>query len=270
MGRKPVVIDGGVAAYLSELQVAGRSVKTLKARRQHLAGWLAWLAAQGLDPSTATRDDAIAWLAGFSNPETRGTYRAGLRGYHAWMAATGRRADDPMAGLPSVHRPPGHPHPCPDAVVRAVLDRGGDRDRAMILLGRFAGLRCCEIAAAHARDLAGPPGLEVIRLRGKGGRVREVPCHPTLAALYAAGGWVVPSERGGHLQPDTVSARLSVLLHPWTAHSLRHAFATEAYARTHDLRLVQTWLGHASPETTCIYVGVEQDFDAIRSLRLAS
>jgi site-specific recombinase XerD len=264
------VLDGGLAAYLAELRVAGRSPATLRVRGIQLRGWLAWLAGQGLNPGTATRDDAVQFLGMFDNPETRHSYAAALRVYHAWLVDTGRRDDDPTARLPTVRRPPGMPHPVPDSVVVAALGRADPRRRAMLLLGRFAGLRVAEIAAAHHDYLRGGPGREVVRLRGKGGRVREVPAHPLLLPILARPGWVFPSQRGEHLQAGTVGGMLGELLAPWTGHSLRHAFATEAYSRTHDLRLVQTWLGHADPKTTMLYTGVEQNWAAIRELRLVS
>jgi integrase len=36
-------------------------------------------------------------------------------------------------------------------------------------------------------------------------------------------------------------------------HQLRHRFGTVAYQLSHDLRLVQELLGHASPQTTAGY-----------------
>ncbi|WP_420868971.1 tyrosine-type recombinase/integrase [Brachybacterium muris] len=43
----------------------------------------------------------------------------------------------------------------------------------------------------------------------------------------------------------------------WSAHTLRHRFATEAYRGSRDLLLVQTLMGHSKPETTAIYVGLD-------------
>ena len=40
-------------------------------------------------------------------------------------------------------------------------------------------------------------------------------------------------------------------------HQLRHLCATEVHEQTHDLRLVQTLLGHASLATTQRYVKVD-------------
>jgi site-specific recombinase XerD len=41
-----------------------------------------------------------------------------------------------------------------------------------------------------------------------------------------------------------------------TAHTLRHRFASEAYASCLDLRAVQELLGHADPKTTARYTAV--------------
>ena len=44
-----------------------------------------------------------------------------------------------------------------------------------------------------------------------------------------------------------------------SAHSLRHSYATEYYARTKDLRGLQKQLGHASIQTTQIYADVTKE-----------
>lgn len=42
----------------------------------------------------------------------------------------------------------------------------------------------------------------------------------------------------------------------WTAHTLRHRFASTAYAGSRDIRTVQELLGHSSVATTQIYTAV--------------
>lgn len=82
------------------------------------------------------------------------------------------------------------------------------------------------------------------------------------AALRATcdGGWAFPSDRGGHLTPAHVSRLVGRLLPPGvTMHSLRHRFATRAYAVATDLLTVQALLGHASPSTTLRYVQLPDD-----------
>jgi integrase len=68
-------------------------------------------------------------------------------------------------------------------------------------------------------------------------------------------GYVFPGQDDGHLSPRYVGKLLATLLpEGWTMHTLRHRFATRAYALRSDLLLVQEMLGHASPTTTRRYV----------------
>lgn len=58
----------------------------------------------------------------------------------------------------------------------------------------------------------------------------------------------------GHLSARRVGELVAEALPGrWTAHTLRHRYATLAYQRTGDLRAVQELLGHAKPETTARY-----------------
>lgn len=132
----------------------------------------------------------------------------------------------------------------------------------MLLLASYGGLRRCEIAGLHTRDVA--DGM--MRVTGKGGRVRVVPIHRRLrgdleAWITEAGdGYLFPGQTDGHLAPQTVGTLLSQLLGPgWTAHTLRHRFATRSYDGSGDLLAVQQLLGHAKPETTMRYVRLNTD-----------
>lgn len=140
------------------------------------------------------------------------------------------------------------------------------RTRLMILLAAYAGMRAGEIAQLHTDDIVSGR----IRVRGKGGRERWVPVHPVLAGPLAAvePGYVFPGVNG-HLHPITVTKHVSEALgEGWTAHTLRHAFATSALAATGDLRSVQILLGHASPTTTARYTAVadERLVEVVRSI----
>jgi hypothetical protein len=56
-----------------------------------------------------------------------------------------------------------------------------------------------------------------------------------------------PNGAGGHLTPGHVGKLIArVLPGDWTAHTLRHRYATRAYRGSHDLRAVQRLLGHES------------------------
>lgn len=130
----------------------------------------------------------------------------------------------------------------------------------MLVLAAEAGCRRAEIAAARREDLEIGVKGACLRIVGKGSHARMVPISDSLARLIAdrPAGWLFPSTVAGqHLAPAYVGQLMSALLPgDWTAHTLRHRFATAAYAVDHDLRAVQELLGHASVATTQVYTAV--------------
>lgn len=150
------------------------------------------------------------------------------------------------------------PRPISEADLELALSRAEGETRLMLLLGAYAGLRASEIAAVHADDV--DRGGSVLRVLGKGNKVRNVPIHPKLAPFLPASGWAFPSTArpGEHVTRYYIGNRLrTVLPSPWTAHSLRHRFATMVYQASQDIRAVQELLGHESIRTTEIYVKVD-------------
>jgi len=152
------------------------------------------------------------------------------------------------------------------------------RDRAMAELLYGSGLRLAELTGANLADLDLDGGF--VTVRGKGGKVRQVPlgrhCIAALeswlaARCEAAGGAAhLPGDTplftgrsGQRISPRTVQQRLKRLavrqlgsdeLHP---HMLRHSFASHLLESSSDLRAVQELLGHADIATTQIYTHLD-------------
>lgn len=249
------VIDGGsLPDYRAWLVARGLSPGTVRLRMHYAE---AFDAATG-DWLTATPDDVVAWLASHPawGPETRKSARSSVAMLYRWGLMTGRCDHDPTLGVPPVRVPRAVPRPASEVALARALAVASTRDRLALLLAAQAGLRCAEIAAVHADDVQDG----TLTVRGKGGRQRVIPLHPDLVPLLAdVRGWAFPSpvRIGQHERPASISARLSGLLGPrWTAHQLRHRFATAALAGTMDLRAVQELLGHASVATTERYTAV--------------
>lgn len=244
-----------IAGFDQHLAAGGRARTTRRLRRSYLYG-LADSTDHG--PTAVELAELEAWLRRDWSPNSRKAAQASARGFFAWMHATGQRADNPAALLLPVRVPAGVPHPVPDAALRAAYAAADGRTRLMIELAATAGLRRAEIAAVHSDDVQTTIGGDVLRIVGKGGRTRLVPISDALSArIRAAGGWLFPSPNGGHMVGATVGRMVGRHLPPgFACHSLRHRFASVAYAADRDLRAVQELLGHASIATTQVYTAV--------------
>lgn len=246
-------------AYTAHLRAAGMSTGTIRLRRAHIERCLSWLR---MSPAQVTPDDLIGYMAAHEwAPETRKSMRSSLRGFFAWLEDEERIPDDPARKLPSVKIPPPDPHPTPDHVVHQTTAAVADsRVALMIDLGRLAGLRRAEIASLHTDCLVG----DDLIVTGKGGRTRTIPAHPILieALQSLPRGYVFPGKVDGHLSPDWVGRLMTEALggpHTWSAHSLRHRFATRAYATERDILAVSSMLGHSSVATTQRYTKMPDD-----------
>jgi len=248
--------------YVGWLRAAGRPKGTIQLRVYHLRRFAV---RSGCDPFDVTLDDLVHHLADNDwGAHTRRSVRASLRVFYNWAHATGRVTVNHAALLPSVPVPLGKPRPAGDAAVLVGMNARDDRVPVMVALAARAGLRCCEIATVHARDITGTRHSRLLRVVGKGSRVRMIPLADDLATLIlerAQGGWLFPGKIDGHLSAGYVSKLISwALPGDTTAHPLRHRFASRAYKGSgNNLRAVQELMGHASIATTQIYTAVDDD-----------
>jgi integrase/recombinase XerC len=246
-----------IELFVQHMSAAGLSASTIYVRERQLYHAaraipvpLLTVSVAGLERYMAKQD----WA-----PETRKSYRSSLRAFFNWATDAGIITVDPARKLPSVKVPAGEPKPITEEALALALSNANTEQRLMLMLGAYAGLRRAEIAQVHESHVSSF-GL---RVKGKGRRTRVVPIHPALSPLLASvDGLAFPSpvRKGSPVTPDYVHRRLiEVLPKPYSAHSLRHRFATRAYSVTRDLRAVQTLLGHSNPETTARYVLVPDD-----------
>jgi integrase/recombinase XerD len=150
----------------------------------------------------------------------------------------------------------------------------GVRDRAMLHLAFSAGLRVSELVGLHLNqlDLRTPCAIHVI---GKGRRERVLPLwKESVAALRAWLAVRAPRQDGtlflnaaglamtrsgfeyilaAHVATAAKSLP-SIAAKRITPHVLRHSCAMHMLQATHDLRKVALWLGHASLQSTEVYL----------------
>lgn len=254
-GRWRTAIDQWAVYARTQTSV---SLATIQTRREHLERCARTVGCA--DPWKVSGEWLYGWFD--SQPwarETRRSHRATLRGFYGWGVACGHVKESPASWLPSVRAGKPNPHPTlEDDYWRAV--QGADvRELVMLRLGVEVGFRRAEIAKAHSRDLIKDLEGWSLRAHGKGDRERVLPLPEDLARVLRAmpAGYFFPGSDHGHLSPRWVGTLVSRLLPVgYSAHSLRHLFATRAHAASgRDLLVVCQLLGHASVETTRVYIG---------------
>ncbi|MBO3464252.1 tyrosine-type recombinase/integrase [Aetokthonos hydrillicola Thurmond2011] len=154
-----------------------------------------------------------------------------------------------------------------DEVQRVIGNTTNERDRTLIRLLYFAGLRVSELCALKWRDLKPRGDAGQITVFGKGEKTRTV--------LVGAGIWrsllelknnarkddpVFVSSKGGHLCRSMVfhivkdAAKRAGLEGNVSPHWLRHSHASHSLDRGAPIHLLQKTLGHSSVAITEMYL----------------
>jgi site-specific recombinase XerD len=167
-----------------------------------------------------------------------------------------------------------------DHQARALLDAPdpatlkGKRDRALLSVLLYHGLRREELCLLKVRDIHSRRGVPHLLIHGKGNKLRYLPLHPGSAErihtyLEATSHGESPDaplfqpvrrETGAALTADGVyktvlayAAQARIDVQGFGVHSLRATAATNALEHEADIAKVQEWLGHANIATTRIY-----------------
>lgn len=150
----------------------------------------------------------------------------------------------------------------------------GRRDHTMLVVGVQTGLRISELIALTRSDVhlgAGPH----VACHGKGRKDRVTPL--TTITRDVLRSWLaevpsppetplLPTRQGGQLSRDAIEHRIALYTQraaigcpslgtkTVTAHVLRHTAAMRLLHAGVDISVIALWLGHASSETTQIYL----------------
>ena len=157
----------------------------------------------------------------------------------------------------------------------------GKRDRAILVILLYHGLRCEELCMVKVGDIQRREGVPHLRVEGKGDKVRYLPLHvlaqQLLTAYLEASGHA--GELHGPLFRPIKNIRTKTLAKPLhlasmyrnivkryagelgltevipglCVHSLRATAATNALTHQANIAKVQEWLGHADISTTRMY-----------------
>lgn len=295
----PAVVDP-LAAFARDL-----APRTRRAYAADLAEFFAFL---GLDPSdTATlrlvtpahvaeyaahvsKRDATGTLA---NAATVARKLSSVRSAFNWLRACGVLEGNPAAFVRSPRVSAQSPRQgLSKGEARAMVDGMTGvsvkalRDRAILLVMLYGGLRRAEVSALRIGDLYEERGYSVAHVRGKGGKVRTVPLKVEAVRAVAeyleadgrtGAGADVPlfvptrNNRTGKtdraMTPGMVwyvvreAAARAGIIKRISPHSLRHTAITLALDGGAKVERVQAFAGHADPKTTIRYFRTAADLD---------
>jgi integrase len=195
-GRAPVALDGVLAdalvGYVDALATAPLAAQTRKTYASKVRQYLAWLASSNVDGDPLASTDGRGWA---------------VRDYRTHLQAVAKRSpatvNNALAAVDDFYIRRGLgparaaraeiPDAAPRALdgraqiryLRAVQARPSPRDQALALVPFYAGARIAEVVALDVDDVARSARKGVLRIYGKGGRVREVPVHPQLHRALA-------------------------------------------------------------------------------------
>jgi site-specific recombinase XerD len=238
---------------------------------------------------SVTRSHVLAWRAQL---EQRGLAGASIRRKLAALASlfdhllesNAVAGGNPVHGVkrPRIETNEGKTPALGDHQAKALLDAPdpdtlkGKRDRAILAVLLYHGIRREEAAQLMVADIKERRGIKHLQIHGKGGKLRFLPLHPVAAErIYAY------LEMSGHQLVDVKAPLFMPLRGRSTGggisangiytvvghyakvagievaglgvHGLRATAATNALEHEADIAKVQVWLGHANISTTRIY-----------------
>jgi site-specific recombinase XerD len=238
-----------------------------------------------------TRAHVIAWRKHLEQRQLGGaTIRrklAALSSLFEYLCDQNAVTHNPVKGVkrPKVDSYEGKTPALGDYQARALLHaphaetHKGKRDRAILSMLLYHGLRREELTTLRVRDITARRGVAHVRVHGKGGKTRYVPLHPGTAELLtdyldAFGHGSDPAAPlfrpvrnnltktlDAAITTDGVYKLVRVYarkigigeVERLGVHALRATAATNALDHEADIAKVQEWLGHANIATTRLY-----------------
>lgn len=239
------------------------------------------------DLRLVTRAHILAWRKDLERGELSGaTIRrklAALSSLFEYLSDANAVTHNPVKGVrrPKVESYEGKTPALGDAQARNLLKLpAGDglkdkRDRALLSLLLYHGLRREELSRLTVQDVHARRGVTHLRVHGKGNKVRHIPLHPGTQELLTdyleASGHAheksaplfrpIRNNRTGELDRTLSGDGIYKLVRGYAkklgvaigVHALRVTAATNALEHEADIAKVQEWLGHANIATTRLY-----------------
>ena len=279
-------IDALLVRYLTGLQAERNlSAFTLRNYESDLRHLMAYLAEQRQDPLRISRSNFRAYIGTLMEsgvaPGSVVRRVSTARSFYRWLRFVGETADDPLANVGLPKKPRRLPRSLTLEVVANLIEAAdgvkpaGLRDRALLELLYGAGVRVSEVASLDVGSIDLRENTAVVRGKGRKERLVVIgaPAAAALDRYLGARGKLARrpesalflNRDGGRLSQRRIQlivrkyalkAGIDARIYP---HLLRHTFATHLLDGGAELRVVQELMGHASPNTTQIYLHVTEE-----------
>ena len=286
--QKAIITQDFIVRWMDHERMRGQSPRTLETYLRGFERFGRWLVDQGIEAPTA-RDIAQfkADLAERYAVQTVNLTLTAVRSFYRYLVSIEAITSNPAREIPGIKRPKARRHKrsaLTAAEVRAVLDAcdpgtvAGIRDKAIIMLMVYCGLRTIEIHRADIKDLGSEGDRMTLYVTGKGHREADATAVIPRDQERVIRAWITERRRLGDqdpalfvsLSPRSKGRRLStrairemvtgyydlagVAGENKTTHSLRHTAITTYIKAGGDLMGAQALARHESPETTTGYI----------------
>ncbi len=269
-----------VERYLLERRVEGLSPKSIKLYRFALTRFAEFAGEKNpvelIDYSLVRRFLFHIYEHGYK-PASLSIFNVTMRIFCAWLHQEGLLEDDPAARIAKPRVGKSVPYCLNDDQVRRLLEACTDnwtgyRSKSILLTFLGAGLRVSELAGLSMDDIN--LGAGTMLVKGKGSKERTVPIGGPLSE--ALEGWLrnrqiflegeshsaffvtkrreKPETHGLYTLVKRLGSRAGITSVRCSPHTLRHTFATNYMRNGGDVVSLQKIMGHASINSTLIYV----------------
>ena len=264
---------------------------TKRAYRNDVGGFMEFTGIQKPEEfRKVTRAHVIAWRDQLIQkqlaPATIRRKLSSLADLFSYLCDRNAITNHPVNGVkrPSEDSNEGKTPAISDEQVRALLNAPpadtlkGKRDRAILAVAAYHGVRRFEIANLNVKDMHMRKGIMHLHIKGKGSKNRYVPLHPAAAPLiedyldasghredrHGAMFRPVRNRTNGDLDKAITINGIYFIIKEYgkqvgidgelfCPHALRATAATNALEHNSDLKRVRDWLGHANISTTTMY-----------------
>ena len=288
--RTTATLNALVESWLADCDVLPLT-KTDYRKKIHL--WFRWLSSNNKDPRDPVRSDVVAYkdmlLSSRSN-YTANSYVTVVKLFYAWCASRnyhedighGIRSSSVIKYYNKIPLDPSQARLLLRSIgTESMIDR---RDRLIVALMLFNGLRCCEVSRIDVADITRREDVPVVYIcrKGRTDKREYVVLHPEALNMFEdyisdrrsleMSDPLFISHRScdkyhknrlsSHHIAKIVKARLRAIGidNPRiSAHSLRHTFGCMMVEQGVDLEVIRDMMGHGNADVTKIYTEMARE-----------